>query len=194
MSQLAISWEALKSIHDRFPAVAMNTSNSGEEVAPQVFMLQLDSEFRIKRWIALAPQSLQTFFGSNQGKNAFSAFLRDVFTEGSPIREHLYQGSDQFEPHLLVQINEAWMLEAVPLEGKPATIPDISPSMSPNRMEALLVTVHSDFGSIPVMHRIKDTPSRHVEEGEFPPPDSLVHFQGRFSLQELRPSPAGPRH
>jgi hypothetical protein len=189
-----LPWTSLKKIHDMFASVAKGICDGGSEVAPQLIALHVDDEGQLTHSSAFEPELVLSFFSNGgAGKDLLARFLKDLLTEGHPVRG-MFQEAAGFEPNVLVQTCESWVLtrinkndQALYLAGK------LRASESPDRQEAVLVTVHTRQGSVPVFHLIETEPRRKCVLRPFPSPDSLPHFSGRFALQDAFGAD-GPKH
>lgn len=186
-------WSLLESLHKHFASVAANMVNNGQEVSPQLFLIGLQQGKPPFAMAAVPAEMTNQFFRDDKGKDALAQFLRQSLMPASNFREALTKELG-FGPDVVVQISEAWMASLS--EGE-----DFSSvrkgqqrvSERADRKEVLLVTLHMEHFSIPVMHPIESGPPRHCELTEFPDKHALGQFGGRLAMQEVNDS-KGPVH
>lgn len=180
----AISWESLNKLQHQFSQQAINICNKGEDVSPQIFILELAQGTGKHKMVALDGELVHSFFNSDEGKEALSEFLKNMLEPGTKLR-HSFETQTGFSPSVIVQINEAWVSMATSTRGLAG--PDgnlIRPSLDPQRKECIMVLLHTARGSIPTVHIIESEPVRHCVRGEFPGPESLQNSMGLFAVQD----------
>jgi hypothetical protein len=168
-------WDALETIHEAVLGPVSQACAMGE-ISPRLLALSLSAAGEVERTYELPERLLQVFFGGEEGKQMFSAFLRDVFAPDGRLRTNV----PEICPDVLVQVNEAWMVE----HGSAQDL-DVQPSKHPNRIECLMISLHTEHGTVMVMHPILSKPERHVDRRPFPQrgADSLKNCQGRLTVQ-----------
>ncbi len=181
-------WSALAAVHDHFAHTAADLCNAGQDVSPQLFVVELAAEGQMERTVAMPPDLLANFYSSDGGKDLLALFMRQALTPGSNLRTGLAQKLG-VRPDVLVQVTEVWL----------ATGPDMERLLSsgrirdlPSRQEAVLVALHLPELTIPVVHPIKTKP-RRCERAPFPLLSDLPAATGRFLMQDGSSS-QGPKH
>ena len=175
--KVTVFWEHLKNLHEQFVTKAIEIFNNGGDVTPQLFMVEMSDSGEIHHMAGCDPHSMHMLMSDETGKEMFAAFIRDMFDAESPVRIQMKE--QKFNPNVMIQINEAWMSMDASFS---------KPQNDPERKECVLVTIHTEFGSIPVMHFIEDKPKRHVVKEEFPDESVLGSYKGRFAIEEVKAS------
>lgn len=179
-------WAALKAIHDQFADTALALFNSGEEVQPQVLIVNTDAQGKVQGLAALPPEIMDEFFGDRKSNNRdhFAQFLKEMLAEGSALRKQFEQATG-YAPSVLVQINEVWTVKtSAEAAAKGFVVLDVPPSESPDRQEAVMLMLHTRAGSIPVVHFVESEPTRHCVRSDFPKESERMEVGGLFSMQE----------
>lgn len=188
-----INWATLRDIHDHFAPIAVNLFNREGKAHPQLFLVELGDDKRPRRMLALPPELLGPLFSDGSSKDLLAEFMAQALNSTSALRQGLARHFD-CRPEVIVQVNEVWM-------SKPASKDEeelfksgaMLPSTDPRRQEAVMVTLHTAFGSVPCTHPIVDEPSRHCVKSAFPDESSIEHFGGRFALH-AHGQAQGPAH
>ena len=158
-------WTSLDRIHEKFLSSAIEQCAKGG-VAPSLVALQLDSCGEVVDVFPIPREIVEFYFSSEAGKEMFSVFLREVFMPKSNFRQHLQSNENVMAiPDVLVQVNEAWGVKASEIGG-------VAPSEHPNRIECLMITLHTEYGSVLTAHPISGTPERQVDRQKFPQRDA----------------------
>lgn len=182
MLNIPFPWESLKKIHDHFASVAIKCCDEGQEVAPQLFLVDALDSGEVRNMAVFPPEMVAFFFENGvRGKDMFAQLLHDLLKPGHPTQEKTREQLG-FTPRLLVHVCEAWASVGKSLEDMEGNY--VPPSQDPQRKECILVTLHMAGTSIPTMHVIETEPKRHAVKGEFPSPDTIPLFSGRLSMQD----------
>lgn len=185
-------WSVLESLHNHFAAVAVHMVNEGQEVSPQLFFLGLEAGMPPFVMAAVPPSLTHQFFRDDSGKNMLAQFLRHVFLPESELRASLAKELG-FSPVVVVQISEAWMAkmkEGDDFKGYHSGQKRVSERT--DRQEVVLVTLHLEHFSIPVMHPIEFGPPRQCKLASFPEKSAVPQYGGRLSMQEINSTAQGP--
>ncbi len=173
---MTLDWKSLEKVHDYFKARAFALCEKGLELEPQLFVVQADQSGSLTRLALIPPGLVSKFMESGDSKDLMRAFLEELLTDGTPLRESLEQQMGG-PPNVVVQVNEGWMTTATPLPKKGS-------EGASKRTEVLLITLHTSAFSVTVPHEIKTTPHRHAVAAKFPEQDRALAFRGRFALQD----------
>ncbi len=179
----------LKSLHDEIADRAIAEFNKRGELPPALVFFQLNEDYTASSVMQLPDEMVSTFFANPAGKEVLSQMLKAVFTEGHPVREKMVAGG--FRPDLAIQVNESWVRATTSLDKAQAML-NSSESLSkdPERAEALVILLHTADATLPVMHPISNTPTRHCSMGEFPSEMASRMSTGRFMMQDRTRPPA----
>lgn len=185
---MQMNWGAIRKLHDSLAQSAIAEFNSKGGLSPQLVLVQVSDEGDVQAVAPMPSTAVISFFRTASTKNALASFMREVFTEGSDVREALSALAD-IRPNLIIQINESWVLASSNHDRAKALFDEgKSIADAPERKEAIVFLLHTAEGTVTTMHMISDDPRRHCDQGAFPDAEALLAqlktYSGRFSMQE----------
>jgi hypothetical protein len=118
---------------------AISLANEGQEVAPQVFLVQLKPETMVA---AIEPETVWRWHTAGHAREAASA-LASFFDASSPnVQQLKHQG---FEVQALVRIFEAWVAVPQTPQELQALKDGVRPSEMATRREAIVLEIRTAY-------------------------------------------------
>lgn len=172
-------------LHDQFSQITIKNFNKDGQVYSNAMFIKLaEPVVGVAKPVRIEPmdsRQVHEFMSSQEGRDRFSMFLREVLTEGSPVRESVAR-SLGFAPDALVHVDEAWT-------AKPRTGEDpmsVVPSQRSDRQEVVMIAIHHRWGATVLgMHPIIQLPTRHAK---FKKLDKAIAVVGRLAMTPDRPN------
>lgn len=169
-----VSHAVLASLHDRFASEAVADFNRAGELRPQLFAVQLSESGQVVQAAAMPSAAVESLMNSAETKALLGQFLQEVLTPGTPLREHFSRATG-FAPDVLVLLSEVWVTAGAALDAAKNGAP------TPPRSEALVVALHTAWGSYPILHPVSSDP-RRASLASFPAESDMLMAEGRLTV------------
>lgn len=159
---------------------ALESFNEDGETHQQLFAVKLGQKpGDDPKIMAFDPRMMSVFYGSEQGKELLSGFMRDLLNRGSTMR-NIFVSHGMPAPDVVVQISEAWTRSFTKEENdardKKKAIADYD-----DRMEVILVALHTRDGTFAGFQPIDDNPRRAT-----PGPLQIdLEVRGRLTMRDI---------
>lgn len=138
-----LSSKDLEAVYDEVTPKAIEMFNKNGELPPVLLLVSMEAEEGTIGFIDVVPPELTNMLQRTNGsKNMLMALIASVLHEESPVRATLMQAGYP-RPDLVVHLTEAWCL------ANAKDVEDLKGSISehPERQEALVVAMHTAFGT-----------------------------------------------